>query len=421
MKSSAATITDDVSSFALPGLDTGQVPAELLLTESDKTVLKHFDETVKTLAALLEKLAELEGRLPIPEAEMIRHARESVVRAIELNVAGIFRHDVEQMQTVYEHRLELNKLFVELIAAHDRLNEVVSSFSYRAFRGVEKFFAAGHKWKRFFSPGSATSSAAQPANVHAQHHRYFHYDVQSPYADVDNTGTAFEIFRNWVSLFHTARGRYGSKNPTVHDQLPILLDLNRRMPLQGKRVLELGALEGANTKQLLDLGAAQVTAIESNRESFIKCLIARNELELDRARFIFGDLNEVLLRPEFAQEPHFDLCFASGVLYHLEDPVRAIDLIVSTARAVYVWSQVANKQMPQGDWLELFDSQGRRYRGRRNHYKQTDVLGGLGGSAIWLTLDSLERAFTDRGFTLQSLEDVTNCRGDVAHFLATRV
>ena len=50
---------------------------------------------------------------------------------------------------------------------------------------------------------------------------------------------------------------------------------------QGKRILELGPLEGGHTYMLSRACAASVTAIESNTIAFLKCLIVQNALKFD--------------------------------------------------------------------------------------------------------------------------------------------
>ena len=59
--------------------------------------------------------------------------------------------------------------------------------------------------------------------------------------------------------------------------------------MDGFRILELGPLEGAHTYQLEKLGAAEIVAIEANKEAFLKCLIIKELAQLERARFLLGD------------------------------------------------------------------------------------------------------------------------------------
>src|SRR5262249_14547138 len=159
------------------------------------------------------------------------------------------------------------------------------------------------------------------------------------------------------------------------------VDLHERISFAGKNILEIGPFEAAHTKQMLDLGAASVTAIESSSNAYLKCLLIKSEFGLEHAHFIYGDCNQVLRRPEF-RTAAFDLCLASGVLYHMEDPLSTIDLLLSMAPLIYVWTQLASERSPSGAWTIIEDDEGRRYRGRRNIYTTEQHWGGVGPGAM---------------------------------------
>lgn len=63
--------------------------------------------------------------------------------------------------------------------------------------------------------------------------------------------------------------------------------------IHGKRVLELGPLEGGHTFMLERAGAGEIVAIEALVPAFMRCLIVKNLLGL-RARFLLGDFVEFL-------------------------------------------------------------------------------------------------------------------------------
>src|SRR5947209_4554424 len=88
--------------------------------------------------------------------------------------------------------------------------------------------------------------------------------------------------------------------------------------LQGKTILELGPFEAYNSYQLEQMGA-QVLAIEGNLINFLKCLIMKNALSIS-ATFLFGDFIQFMER----SGKRFDICWASGVLYHAKDPIRLL-------------------------------------------------------------------------------------------------
>ena len=70
-------------------------------------------------------------------------------------------------------------------------------------------------------------------------------------------------------------------------------------------------------------GASEIVAIEANTRSFLKCLIVKNLLDLKRAQFLCGDFVEFLRQEGLS----FQVCFASGVLYHMQNPAELISLL----------------------------------------------------------------------------------------------
>ena len=102
----------------------------------------------------------------------------------------------------------------------------------------------------------------------------------------------------------------------------------------GKSVIELGPLEGGHTYMLERSGAESVFAIEANTRAYLKCLIIKEVLDLKRAKFVLGDFVAYLRE----SEEHFDFCLASGVLYHMLNPVELIQLISKVSDAVLLWT-----------------------------------------------------------------------------------
>ena len=105
-------------------------------------------------------------------------------------------------------------------------------------------------------------------------------------------------------------------------------------PFRDKTVLELGPLEGGHSWMMANMGAASGTAVEANIRAFLKCLIVKDLLNTPRTRFLCGDFIAYLEE----QQPRYDIVVASGVLYHMRDPVHLIDLITRTADRVYLWT-----------------------------------------------------------------------------------
>jgi len=99
--------------------------------------------------------------------------------------------------------------------------------------------------------------------------------------------------------------------------------------VKGKHILELGPLEGGHTYMLSRSGAASIKSIESNTTAFLKCLIVQNALKFN-ADFILGDFRPYL----DTCTDTYDLLIASGVLYHMTDPVKLLQDMAKVSRSI---------------------------------------------------------------------------------------
>lgn len=103
--------------------------------------------------------------------------------------------------------------------------------------------------------------------------------------------------------------------------------------ISGWNVLELGPLEGGHTF-MLEAAGAHVTAIEANHEAFLRCLVTKN-LYAMRSEFVLGDFMK-----SFGKVHKADLVVASGVLYHMTDPVDLIRKISAVSAKLFLWTHV---------------------------------------------------------------------------------
>ncbi len=114
----------------------------------------------------------------------------------------------------------------------------------------------------------------------------------------------------------------------------------------GRSIIELGPLEGSHTYMLLQAGASKVTAIEANTFCFMKCLIVKELLHLERASFLLGNCVPWLTQ----DDKHADIVWASGVLYHMTDPVGLLEALSRVADTVFLWTHyVSDEEMPEAD------------------------------------------------------------------------
>lgn len=178
-------------------------------------------------------------------------------------------------------------------------------------------------------------------------------------------------------------------------------------PLDDSHVLELGPLEGGHTS-MLEAAGARIDAIEANKLAFMRCLITKEILGLTRSKFWLGDFVKALED----WEQSYDLIVASGVLYHLKDPLNLIELVAKRTNAVYFWTHVVNDEaMPQGDPrrlviapnVEQHQFHGTTVRAYRRTYANAEsnvmFCGGINDEHRWLDRDDLLKALKAVGFT----------------------
>jgi hypothetical protein len=116
--------------------------------------------------------------------------------------------------------------------------------------------------------------------------------------------------------------------------------------LEGRHVIELGPLEASHTYMLEQRQPASIDAVEANKLSFLRCLVVKELLGLRIARFHLGNFIPWLE----VGDQHYDFLVASGVLYHMNDPVRLLELIAERCNAFYLWTHYASDEaMPIGD------------------------------------------------------------------------
>lgn len=164
------------------------------------------------------------------------------------------------------------------------------------------------------------------------------------------------------------------------------------------RMLELGPLEAAHTYQFEREGIPEIVAVEANVEAFVKCLIVKNLLGLQKSKFLLGDFVEYLK----TDNSRYDFIFCCGVLYHMQDPVQLIELMAARTDRVFVWTHYHTDGFRPG----LVGKTVRRYGEAFRYYEIPyagrhlgTFWGGNKPSASWLSRDDVLRAFRLNGFT----------------------
>jgi hypothetical protein len=211
----------------------------------------------------------------------------------------------------------------------------------------------------------------------------------------------------------------------------IVWAIERLGGVAGKRVLELGPLDGGHTYMLHMAGAARIDAIEANRLAFLRCLVTKEVTGMERARFHLGDFT----RGFGSLEGRWDLIVASGVLYHLENPLSLLETLASRTDALYLWTHVVDPTaMPPGDPRRgPFTgrvSEGRlgdvtvRLHERRYHgaHKAVAFCGGVRDRHVWMERACLLDGLAALGFDAFEIahEDPASPSGPSLSILARR-
>lgn len=184
----------------------------------------------------------------------------------------------------------------------------------------------------------------------------------------------------------------------------------------GYSIWELGPSDGYNTAGLEFHGAKNVVAIEGNVGAFLRCLLLKNYFNL-RSKFLLGDF----LKYIDAETSGPELIYASGVLYHLTDPVAFLKRCSELSPDLFLWTFVYDhelmlehgyeKNMFAFDQAETINVGGRAIRYHKRYYDPAMIegekfAGGFQSFANWLTLDDLMFVLEYFGYRiLKTIED----------------
>ncbi|MBD3880417.1 class I SAM-dependent methyltransferase [Phormidium tenue FACHB-886] len=157
---------------------------------------------------------------------------------------------------------------------------------------------------------------------------------------------ALDIFKaEWASKLPEKWARLQAGSIDLFEDTRIAWAVQQFGGVQGRRLLELGPLEAGHTYMLERAGAASITAVEANTRAYLKCLIVKEILQLKRSRFLCGDFIEYLR----GTSETFDACVASGVLYHMRNPVELLYLLTQSTDRVFIWTHYFDRSLISAD------------------------------------------------------------------------
>ncbi|MEM1075852.1 MAG: class I SAM-dependent methyltransferase [Pseudomonadota bacterium] len=277
---------------------------------------------------------------------------------------------------------------------------------------------------KLFSSRPRQKAIEQPKKTAADELAEFVHVVPDPQ-------NAFDVFPNaWSTAFDDVKTG-GSFGGTKDSRITWLCE---QLDLSGKTVLELGPLEAGHT-YMLERAGADVLAIEANKGSFLRCLIAKNHLDL-KSRFMLGNFETMDIPAQT-----YDLIVASGVLYHMTDPVALLTKLSKASDSLFIWTHYFDPDfsiwnpglkpdIDAGKWHyknpETVETNEMTVRMVRQDYKQalewSGFCGGTEDYSKWIYKEDLLNLLTALGYTSVdvSFDDPAHLHGPSFCVLATK-
>jgi SAM-dependent methyltransferase len=151
--------------------------------------------------------------------------------------------------------------------------------------------------------------------------------------EAPSPNAAVGLIKDWITRFPADTGVQTNGFGNLFEDGRIAWGTERLGGIAAADVLELGPLEGAQT-YLLERAGANVIAIEANKRNYLKCLVTKEVMGMRNARFLLGNFLPWLE----ASNHKFDVIWASGVLYHMTEPLRLLRAIAAHSDKVFIWT-----------------------------------------------------------------------------------
>ncbi|MDG2168232.1 MAG: class I SAM-dependent methyltransferase, partial [Opitutales bacterium] len=151
---------------------------------------------------------------------------------------------------------------------------------------------------------------------------------------------AIDIFKSeWSSKFPESFGIESGAVADLFDDQRIIWAEEKDISFKDKSILELGPLEAGHTWMMDQRGAREILAIEAHERAYLKCLVVKEIGKISSARFLHGNFDEYLT----TNKQKFDICLASGVLYHSPDPTSLLEQICNCCGTIILWTHYFDK------------------------------------------------------------------------------
>lgn len=220
--------------------------------------------------------------------------------------------------------------------------------------------------------------------------------------------------QNAVDLVPGWSCHFPTEFPVAAGAIPAFADpriawaIERFGDLSGRRALELGPLEGGHTYMLTQAGAS-VDAVEGNSLAYFKCLIAREIIGFQNARFFLGDFVKWLEQTDC----RYDYIVGSGVLYHMREPLRLLEAIANRTDTLYLWTVIVDDNDLTPTARVAFRGETIRLYARGYGDRSVKFCGGPEDFPMWTHRDDLIKALTALGFSsIEIAHDVKHNPGN---------
>ncbi|WP_339756199.1 class I SAM-dependent methyltransferase [uncultured Hoeflea sp.] len=252
-------------------------------------------------------------------------------------------------------------------------------------------------------PGQSAEYIAQlpGSGDSAETEQFKQYEMRLP-----SHQNAIDLLPGWSSAFAPELGLKAGPIPLFGDQR-ILAALDSYGSIEGKTILEVGPLEGMHTSILNAGDPARIDAIEANKHCYLRCLVTKEILKLNRANFYLGDIGKWLDETGTV----YDLTIASGVLYHMHDPADFLKKIAARSNALFIWTHFYDEAaMPPSDLrnlpfsgkVEVRDLDGLKLHYHERSYQHANTnasfCGGMRDRHYWMRKDEILSLLTHFGY-----------------------
>ena len=176
--------------------------------------------------------------------------------------------------------------------------------------------------------------------------------------------------------------------------------LNELFPLEGKRVIEFGPFDGAQTAGLVHNGVRELICIEARAENFIKTLIAKEVFGWDHVRLVMDDMHNA----DAIKYGRFDLAFCHGTYYHSIAPFVLLENLASLSDNIFVGGFVIKEDAP----FEIATYEGEDYRVQPYTEAEGLFSAGVNKTSYYFHPDDLTQFFSSRGYRITVMDDEEN-------------